>query len=165
MDTNSYLTIWEFLNTRASTSIAGFFVIVISVVAIYSQRKTTKQKAAIEYLRLLSTDNRLIDASAVIKKIHNNPKKSIETIATSTDDESQKVKKEIVFLLNYFESLAIGIKVGIYDFKTVKLSRNKQIIHTFEYSKPYVYNIRKELNNQKLFLNLEKLVKKLRETD
>jgi hypothetical protein len=35
------------------------------------------------------------------------------------------------------------------------LSRKQQIIHTFEYSKPYIEEIRKRLNNRCLFENLE----------
>jgi hypothetical protein len=46
-------------------------------------------------------------------------------------------------------------KIGIYDRRIMCLSRKQQIIHTFEYSKPYIEEIRKRLNNRCLFENLE----------
>jgi hypothetical protein len=36
-----------FFNSKASTSIAGFLIITISIIAIYSQRKTARQKTSL----------------------------------------------------------------------------------------------------------------------
>jgi hypothetical protein len=35
---------------QVSTTVAGFFIICVSIIAIYMQRKTAKQKATMEYL-------------------------------------------------------------------------------------------------------------------
>jgi hypothetical protein len=35
-----------FFNSKASTSIAGFLIITVSIIAIYSQRKTARQKTS-----------------------------------------------------------------------------------------------------------------------
>ncbi len=152
---------YSFLNSQASTSIAGFLIIVVSIIAIYMQRKTAKQKSAIEYLRLLSTDERLRKAGKILRDYHLDNEKSIAIIASSDKQEIKEIKKDVVFLLNYFESLAVGAKIGIYDVQTIRLSRKQQIIHADQYSQPYVKEIRKQSGNPLLFENLEWLANKL----
>jgi hypothetical protein len=44
-----------FFNSKASTSIAGFLIITISIIAIYSQRKTARQKTSLEFLDKLAS--------------------------------------------------------------------------------------------------------------
>ncbi|SMM99150.1 hypothetical protein SPONL_404 [uncultured Candidatus Thioglobus sp.] len=152
---------YNFLNSQAGTSIAGFLIIIVSIIAIYMQRKTAKQKAAIEYLRILSTDKQLKKAGKILRDYHFDNEKSIAVIASSNKEDIKEIKVDVVLLLNYFESLAVGVKIGIYDLKTVCLSRKKQIIHTAQYSQPYITEIRKKSNNKLLFENLEWLSNKL----
>lgn len=159
MDTDQKFQLMEFLNTQASTSIAGFLIIVISILAIYFQRKTTKQKASLDFLDRLSSDDHLIQSSKYLRDIYHDKNKSLELVATSDYDEYKKMQDKIDPILNYFEALSIGIKIGIYDKRTACLFRRKQIIHTFEYSEPYIKNIRKTLDNNKLFENIEWLAK------
>ena len=157
----SISSIYDLLNSQASTSIAGFVIIVVSIIAIYSQRKTTKQKSALEFLDKLSTEKNLIDGAKFLKECHSNPEMSIELIATSKKQEHKDRQMQLDTILNYFESLSIGVRIGIYDNKTVQLSRRQQIIHTFTQAEPYIKNIRKDLNNDKIFENLEWLSNKL----
>ena len=148
-------SIYDFLNSQASTSIAGFLIIIVSVIAIHYQRKTARQKASLEFLRILSTDTNLIEGSKALKNCHENLDRSMENVATSNGSEYQEIRQNIRPLLNYFEALSIGVRIGIYDKRTVSLSRKKQIIHTFTYSEPYIKNIRDKLKNDCLFENLE----------
>ncbi|SMN17659.1 hypothetical protein CRYPA_1453 [uncultured Candidatus Thioglobus sp.] len=159
MDTNPIL---YFLNTQASTSIAGFVIIVVSIIAIYFQRKTTKQKAALDFLDKLATEQHLIDSAKFLKECHIDPETSVELIATSKKQEHRSSQLKLNIILNYFESLSIGVRIGIYDKKTVCLSRNQQIIRTFEQAQPYIQYIRKDLSNDKIFENLEWLANKLK---
>jgi hypothetical protein len=145
--------ILDFLNSKASTSIAGFFIIVVSIIAIHSHKKTAKQKASLEFLDKLASNNRLIESSIFLRDYHLDNDKSIVLIATS--DEYKKLQEKINPILNYFESLSIGVRIGIYDRRTMCLSRKQQIINTFDYSKPYINEIRKKCNNDCLFKNLE----------
>jgi hypothetical protein len=57
-----------FFNSKASTSIAGFLIITVSIIAIYSQRKTARQKTSLEFLDKLVSNKRLID-SAKFKRL------------------------------------------------------------------------------------------------
>ncbi len=148
-------TIWNILNTQASTSVAGFLIIAVSMIAIHSQRKTAKQKASLEFLDKLASNERLIMSSKSLRDYHFDGNKSIELIATSDSDEYKDLQDEINPILNYFESLSIGVRIGIYDRGTMCLSRKQQIIHTFSYSKPYIEAIRIKFSNDCLFKNLE----------
>jgi hypothetical protein len=49
----------------------------------------------------------------------------------------------------------MGVRIGIYDKKISCLSQKQQIIHTFQQTKPYIKHIRKDLDNNKIFKNLE----------
>jgi len=142
-----------FINSEASTSIAGFFIIAVSIIAIRSQRKTARQKTSLEFLDKLASNQRLIDSAKFLRDYHLDENKSMELIATSGEHKDSQDKIEPI--LNYFESVSIGVRIGIYDRRTICLSRKQQIIHTFEYSKPYIEQIRKQLHNRCLFENLE----------
>ena len=156
-------TIWNILNTQAgSTLVVGFFIILVSITAIYFQRKTTKQKSALEFLDRLSTEQSLIDSANFLKDCHSNPEMSVELIATSKKEEHKNKQVQLDVILNYFETLSIGVRIGIYDKKTVRLSRKQQIIHTFERSEVYIKKIRKDLKNDKIFENLEWLFEKFK---
>ncbi|WXU00411.1 MAG: hypothetical protein Ctma_1126 [Catillopecten margaritatus gill symbiont] len=143
----------DFFNSKASTSVAGFLIILVSLVAIHSQRKTAKQKSALEFLDKLASNERLINSSKFLRDYHFDKDKSVVLIATS--DDYKKHQDKIDPILNYFESLSTGVRIGIYDKRTMCLSRKQQIIHTFKYSKSYIEEIRKELKNDCLFKNLE----------
>ncbi|MBE8190175.1 MAG: DUF4760 domain-containing protein [Candidatus Thioglobus sp.] len=148
-------TIQTFVNSQASTSIAGFLIIIVSVIAINSQRKTARQKASLEFLDKLSS-KLLIESAKFLRDYH----KKIALITTSNTTKYKELQEKIEPILNYFESVSIGVRIGIYDRRTMFLSRKQQIIHTFYYSKPYIEEIRKRLDNNCLFENLEWLAKK-----
>ncbi|CAB5499076.1 DUF4760 domain-containing protein [Bathymodiolus thermophilus thioautotrophic gill symbiont] len=150
MDINA---IQNFFYSGASTSVAGFLIIAVSVVAIYSQRKTARQKASLEFLDKLSSNRRLIKSAKFLRDYHFDNNKSVTLIATS--EEYKNLQEQIDPILNYFEPISIGVRIGIYDRCTMYLSRKQQIIHTFEYSKPYIEKIREQLKNHCLFENLE----------
>ena len=151
----------KFLNSQASTSVAGFLIIIVSIIAIYYHRKTERERLALDYLRELNSSERLISAQKTLKFVHFDNSVSVELIATSNEQDYKNLKKDFVHLLNYFESLAIGCKIGIYDKKTIILSRNQQIINTYKYSLPYIIKTRENLKNKNIFANLEWLAKEL----
>ncbi len=155
--------ILNFINSKASTSIAGFLIIIVSIVAIHYQRKTAKQKAALDFLDKLASDKKLINSSKFLRDYHFDNDKSVALIATSDIEKYKELQDKIDPILNYFESLSIGVRMGIYDRLTVRLSRKQQIINVFAYSKPYIENIRDKLKNKRLFENLEWLADKFKQ--
>ncbi|CAC9600300.1 hypothetical protein [uncultured Gammaproteobacteria bacterium] len=161
MVTLSVSFIYDFLNSQASTTIAGFVIIMVSIFAIYFQRKTTKQKVVLKFLDKLSTEQSLINSAKFSKNCHLNPEMSVELIATSKKTEHRKEQIQLEVILNYFKSLSMGVRIGIYDKKIACLSQKQQIIHTFQQTKPYIKYIRKDLDNNKIFKNLEWLSNKL----
>jgi hypothetical protein len=148
---------------QASTTVAGFSIIVVSIIAIHTQRKTAKQKFTMEYLQLLTFDENLKISAKFLRDCYLDNNKSVELIASSNKEEYKKQQDSLVPILNYFETLAIGVEIKIYDLNTIKLSRKQQVIHTFKQSEPYIKKIREKLKNDNLFINLENLSKKLAE--
>lgn len=155
----------------------GLLALTISIYVFFAQRTAHKKKNTLEYLHRLVIDDKLIDASNGFRYkmfylyCHDDlfimkwrEVLDIDSLAEGEQKKYQKntdSKRDINLLLNYFDALAIGIKVGIYDFQTAKLSRNQQIIRTFRYSAFHINAIRKTLNNPNLFIQLEQLAKKL----
>jgi hypothetical protein len=103
----------------------------------------------------------LKNSAKFLRDYHLDDNKSIELIASSSLEKYKELQDEIDPILNYFESLAIGVEISIYDLETIRLSRKQQIINTFKYSKPYIDKIREKLRNNNLFVNLENLSKQL----
>lgn len=154
MDINPIINI-----IKASNELTGFFIVVVAITAVWMQRKTAKEKNALDYLQGFSSNNALQKSAFILKEYHFNKNKSVELVATSDDEQIKKDAAQIRELLNYFETLSIGVRMGIYDKRTVLLSRKQQIIHTFKYSKSYIDSIRGKLDNKCLFDNLEWFVK------
>lgn len=111
-----------------------------------------------DFLNRLETDDHLIDCARFLKKCHYDEETDLESIGSDVE-KYKSIQEKIDPILNYFEALAIGIKIGIYEKKTACLFRKQQIIHTFDYSEKYIEVTRKEFDNDKLFVNLEWLAK------
>lgn len=128
--------------------------IIVTVIIIFMQRKTAREKNALDIMHELLTNETLQKGSKILKKYYFNNDTAL-LIATSMDKTIQNDVENIRELLNYFESLSVGIRLKVYDKKVVLAFRKQQIIHTFEYSKSYIDSIRNKLNNKCLYENLE----------
>jgi hypothetical protein len=90
-------------------------IITISIIAIYSQRKTARQKTSLEFLDKLASNKRLIDSAKFLRDYHFDNDKSIVLIATSNSKKYKELQDQINPIFNYFESISIGVRIGIYD--------------------------------------------------
>lgn len=163
-----------------SENIISVVALVLSIYVFFVQRKINKKQNTLEYLHRLIVDDKLSDANNDFKykicsyyridsSFHENNMEYFKelNIGSLSDNEFQKYqnnannKRDINLLLDYFDALAIGTEVGIYDFQTAKLSKSKQIIHTFRCSELHINKTRDELDQPNLFVQLEKFVKKL----
>ncbi len=129
--------------------------ITTSLYVFLKQHKRQRQVTTLEYLHTLLSDEKLLHANNHF--INNTSLKDYD----NSSAECKQKKIEIRLVLNYFEQLSMGVKLGLYDIKIVKESRRSQIISVFSHSESYISHIRKSLDNPNLFKNLEWLVKKL----
>ena len=159
--------------------IISIFGILLSIYVFIMQRTINKKQNTLEYLHRLVVDDKLVNVSNNFRdNIEYLPFKVIENDINSGEDlidflsgevrrdeivreKIEPKNQEVILLLNYFDALAIGIKVGIYDFKTAKLSRKHHIIDIFRQSKNFIERLRKESGDLNKFILLEQLAKKL----
>ncbi len=64
----------------------------------------------------------------------------------------------ILYVLNHFETVCVGIKSGIYDEEMVKSAWCTMMISTYELAAPVVQAMRKKDNKDTIFQEYELLV-------
>ncbi len=132
--------------------LAAFF----SVVTIRSSRKTVRQKNAIDLMMDFTKSDTLVPSFALLRSIHNDTSRSIETLAKG--EENSEDKRHTRLLLNYLENVAIGIRNGIYDEQIIRDNRRTLILHTWEMALPFVERQRSKDENKHYYEHLEWLV-------
>lgn len=76
------------------------------------------------------------------------------------------IKHAIMDILNYYEFLAIGINVGIFDKNTIKKSLKTIMSRAFFIFEEYIYHLRGDRHKRKTaFIELEQIVKEWKKED
>jgi hypothetical protein len=131
---------------------------VMATITILSSRKTARQKNATDLMMRLNEANHLKEGFDLLREIHHDDGVSIETYAKNPNENTEDEHKSRQ-VLNYYESLAAGIRGGIYDEKIVRDNRRSIIISVWEMTKPYIEKLRKMEKNEAYYEHLEWLVK------
>jgi len=125
--------------------------IFIAAFAMYLNRKNTSEKAALDVLYRFDQDDKLVKAKKVygavmrgelyLEEIFPELKDDCSIYHTDhvrativIDDEKMTVKEvydSIIYLLNYMEEMALGVRVGIYNYKIILGARRKDIIKIY----------------------------------
>ena len=122
-------------------------------IAIYSQRKVFKQKTLLKFLDKFSSSKLLIESEKFLRNYYFYNNKSIILITIS--EKYKDFQRKINPIFNYFKPISTGVRTGIYNRCIICLLGKRQIIHTLEYSKPYIEKIREQLSNHCFFENLK----------
>lgn len=81
-----------------------------------------------------------------------------------TIKDNPLIKLAIIRLLNYYESLAIGISMGIYSEVIIKETRRGHMIKTYRAFSDYI-DFHRGNGNERSFIQYEKLIKKWKEEE
>ncbi|MCT7596422.1 DUF4760 domain-containing protein [Aliarcobacter butzleri] len=77
-----------------------------------------------------------------------------------------EIKHAIMDILNYYEFLAIGINIGIFDKNTIKKALKTIMSRAFFIFEEYIYHLRGDRHNRKTaFIELEQIVKEWKKED
>jgi hypothetical protein len=140
----------------------------IAVCAIFNNRSIARRNRTVDLLLNLSKDESLKSAVKVLRKINQNrAKNNIATFAHSKNENDEKYQdhQQILTLLNHFESVSVCVHHDMYDYKMIRDAMRSRIINVFECSKPYIIESREIENNQKLFIEFERLYLKLKQDE
>lgn len=151
--------------TPVAIFLSGLAGSIIALWSIISAREVSRKKAAMEFL-LASFDNQLYrDAYSTIRKLHSSADSEIEIFAyeQGLDEAGLKTRANILYLLNYHESIAVAINRGIFDELTVKETRFTSIVRTWKMTRQFVYKLREQLEIDTVYMEFEELAEHWKE--
>ncbi len=121
--------------------------------------KKARQRATIDLALHEKSDPTYLQCKAEFLKLRNNTSINITTYAC--DILKYPTENNIIFTyLDHYEFLATGISEGALDGDIYKKMRCSSVLRDWNAVQPYVYELRKQRNNNKIYCELEDLVKK-----
>ena len=139
---------------------SAFFAVVVAIVAVWTNRRNAAETATINFINDLSTEKELARGQQILRLVRHglykldpliefaNPlEQEFQLTVTEMTGEENAIQADfeaILALLNYFENMAIGARIGILDLKTLRMSRRKQIINTWKLLEPFIMALREQ---------------------
>ncbi|RLK56226.1 uncharacterized protein DUF4760 [Stenotrophomonas rhizophila] len=130
--------------------------VVVAILSVLTSRKIAKRKQVADMLFASRGDDKLQVGCRVARDLHQAKNKNLRMMLD--DPEHTKETNEILYVLNHFETVSVGIKNDIYDEKMVKDAWCTMMCNTFEYSKPLVEAMRGKYGKPTIFQEYELLV-------
>jgi len=152
-----YIQLFGSIPLQFVIAVSGLLAAIIAVVTVVTARRTARQANATALMMELSETNHLGKGLELLRRMHNNPKESIETVAKNPNDNTPE-EINIRRVLNYYESLSAGVRRGIYDEKIIRDNRRTSILSIWQMTKPYIQKLRDEEENTAFYEHLEWLV-------
>lgn len=118
-----------------------------------TDRKTAKLKNTADMLMKWRTTDRVKESLNLLRDIHLDDKRSIETLATDATLKEDRVK--IGFILGFLEDVSSCAKHDIYDVELIESSIGTTVTKCWEMSKPFTVKLREKDNQPTLYENLE----------
>lgn len=124
------------------------------VLEIKSNKKWNQQNAAVKYC---------IRYRKVIKEIDNFElkdmcKKDIIEFFDINTKKGRSRRKQITYILQYFERLSIGVLCDYFDEEIVRRTLDFIFVNTYNQLEPYIF-LRRDETNKKVFSHFERVAK------
>lgn len=151
----------------------SYQVIISSAIAIGStffivrgNRKTAAMTNAANIIREMSKDDDLKDGITAINQWDSNGVgDGIEKLASSKCKEDYKdIKSKIVYVLNQYEHLAVGINNGIYSEEIVKQNSYGTVVNIISTTMPMIQKVRSISRRNTIWQEIECLANKWEQT-
>lgn len=123
--------------------------------------KKARQRATIDLALHEKSDPTYLKCKDEFLTLRNNTNINITTYACNIQQHSNE-NKIIFAYLDHYEFLSTGVSEGALDGEIYKKMRRTSVIKDWDAVQPYVYELRKQRNNNKIYCELEDLVKSWR---
>lgn len=120
--------------------------------------KKARQRATIDLALHEKSDPTYLKCKNDFLTLRNNSSANITTYACDINKHHDE-NKIIFAYLDHYEFLATGVSEGALDGEIYKKMRRTSVIRDWDAVQPYVYELRKQRNNNKIYCELEELVK------
>lgn len=129
--------------------------------AVFSARQMTRKKNAADVIFSSKHDHELDEGMRVLHRINADENHDVGKYAYdahSSTDEARQLR----YVLNYWEYVAVGIRRGIYDEFILKDSKCNTLIHLYRNAEPFIQNVRRTNRRDTIYCELERLAKRWR---
>ncbi|HDS1101053.1 TPA: DUF4760 domain-containing protein [Stenotrophomonas maltophilia] len=130
--------------------------VIVAIVSVTTARNIARKKQVADMLFGSRGDQTLQDGIRVVRTLSGAPDKNMKMIL---DDAAHKEDMNLIlYVLNHFETVCVGIKSGIYDEEMVKSAWCTMMISTYECADPVIQSMRKKNGKDTIFQEYELLV-------
>ncbi len=128
---------------------------------VRNNRRIAAQKNAVEIVRAINQDPLMQDGLKLIRKHHEASDHDIAILAEmDLDDEKREEKKKVLYVLNQYEHLAVGIKHKTYDEKIVKQSSYGTIVNLEKECRSLIERARSISKRDTIWCNIQSLAQR-----
>lgn len=131
----------------------------LAFLSIVAPRNRERRKNVLDFLFRSSNDSRTREGYALIQKIHSDPKQDVKTFAYQEHDRSEEAAL-LRHMLNEYENIAVGIKMGVYCEKTFFRIRRSTVLKVYNMAQDYISGVRAQNNVPTYYMELEELAKR-----
>ena len=152
---------WIFISIAAAAAIVGCLSINGGLLFDLGQPQNRQTKTTLELISSYNSDPRVNEALSIIRKYKEAP---VEAFSPLKNQIKSEERIDFLFLMNMFESIAIGLTHDIYDRQMIKdaFSADLRQIHTAAQKSNLIDAARVEMPEMPDFLSeYEKLVARL----
>lgn len=134
----------ELLNLLASRGMQNLLLsisAIFALVAVHQARDTARKRQSADLLLASRGDPKLQQGQRVLDSYHNARDKNIRSLALGEKDTVDEYN-DLIYVLNHFETVSVGIQAGIYDEAMIKQCWCSLLISTFDQSRPLIEAMR-----------------------
>lgn len=154
-----------------ATPLAIAVSIVVAIAAIRFARKNAKQQKSIDMLFSLKRDDKFVSNIQELRRWRKHTtEEEREKIGKLMGSDIEKIPEEdkellsrartIIYILNCFEDISIGIKHGIFDERIIENSITSTLVEIWDATKRSIQELRKVEGNKAYFEEFEALAKR-----
>lgn len=148
----------DFLTSDTTRNLAVVVGVIVAIVSVLTARSIARKKQSADMLFASRGDESLQAAYRCLSQYHNG-EKNIRVLANDPARGSDEAKN-IRYLLNHFESLAVGIQAGIYDEAMLKRAWCGIVTDSYTRAAPLIAAVREVEKRQTIFQETEWLAKR-----
>lgn len=130
---------------------AGVLTAIISMVVVL---RTAKKKQTADLLFGCRLDEKLFDGNARVVAMHDG-NGSIRDLLK--DDADKDARAAVLYVLNHWERIAVGIVQGIYHEEMLRQSNRTNVINLYKKAKPFIEAVRHKEGKDTFYRHFEKM--------
>lgn len=130
--------------------------VVVAIVSVMTARALARKKQAADLLFASRGDEQMQRGCQTVRKLHVEKGKNLFTMLD--DDEHKTEFNDILYVLNHFETVSVGLRNGIYCENMMKDAWCTIMVSTYDFAAPVVKSMRTRDGKNTAFQEYELLV-------